>query len=241
MQLFLDFTDSPEKKDVLSLIELAKHGNESACEELYIKYKPLIDGKYFYRLLKKYNVPDSDLEDARSIIKLLFMKSIHSYKSGKSKFITYFISYVKWKFIEYYSAERLIPVPTTDTALNVLQNLSNTNCPVIGSPSDIIEYNDIRHSGKMVSFTIDNEIYDMPLELFFDKYIRSNIKLLLSDECAIIYSEYIKEYIKEPNGVFKRLSAKLDRPRSSIIKCVYGSNEKIRKKFKIKTISIENP
>jgi hypothetical protein len=167
-QLELNF-DSQESPEIINLIQCAKIGDENAWNILYAKYKDLIHGKYVQKII---SFQTRNSEDNKSILSVLFVEAVHSY-NGNSKFSTYLVNMIKWKFREKIAKERLIAAPVfkkdTETTNKIIKR---TRYKYIDEKYDCKEKDAI----SQVNINMCGIQTKMDTHFFFTKFILPRLK-----------------------------------------------------------------
>lgn len=222
----------PEKE----LLALCKNGNGEAIEILYERYTPLLYGP-FTRGILNYNTNGStkeDNEDARSIIKVIFMEAILGYTEGRSTFSTYLVNRIKWKFRDKLFSERIIAVRNNRSAAEMKRLLDATQCALV----DITKDNSLDKSisAPSVAIMMNKEEFVMPLTSFIDGMFMDACMKTLSKKERTIYFFYMETALKEMRGATNKVAKKFNMSPGNATKYIQKCSMKVANMLNIQGI-----
>ncbi len=233
-------TDSLPKEDIeiLKLIMQSKENDEVSIMRLRTRYKELLGGKFIQNLLN-FNFSGAnlvrnhqDLEDAESIINIIFLEAIASYNPIKSKFITHLTHMIKWKFHQYILRENLVVTRTNRKAAKVKESIEQNQC----FPTENIgEALLAKRWCDTVKFRYKDEQLDMPLDLFIDNFIIPAAKTIKNKKHVDIFLEYLNlsiksGYLKDKSEITTKFGISDKKLRTSLNYCNKRIKEYISKK-----------
>ncbi len=237
LPLYLKGNEEVDSADEVRLIELAQEGNFYATEKVYEKYKNLLFGPFIQNLIK-YNFNGSnaeDNEDAHSILTVIFMEAIKSYKPGKSKFSTYLTLRVKWKFRTKLYKERLISLNNNESAKNIVKKLEERKVTLMGS---VEEMPVMRSNEPLINFQIDDEDFSMPVQSFIDGPFITTCKEVLNSNEFEIYATYLGFAKQELRGALEKTAKKFSMSTNNIGRYVRACNIKVSKALNIERFTL---
>jgi hypothetical protein len=232
LPLYLKGNEEVDSADENRLIELAQEGNFYATEKVYEKYKNLLFGPFIQNLIN-YNFNGSnaeDNEDAHSILTVIFMEAIKSFKPGKSKFSTYLTLRVKWKFRTKLYKERLISLNNNESAKKIVKKLEERKVILVGTTDEMPV---VGSAEPMINFRIDNEDFSMPVQSFIDGPFIKTCKEVLSPNEFDIYSSYLGFAKVELRGALEKTAKRFSMSTNNIGRYVRACNTKVSQALNI--------
>ncbi len=225
-QIDLPLVNSNETADIMILIEETKKGNDSAAEQLYLKFRNLLNGRYIQKLLKFNIYNDDSKEEIQSILDLIFFEAVHSYNPERAKFSTHLILSIKNRFREYYAKERLIKLNKTIVATGKLvEKIESTRIlPLLEAQ------NERYREHKTINIKFGDSNIGIPQDIFLSMLRDKDISSLVPSKYRQIYREYIKNFSKEKPLDIKTLSSSLGITQFQFNYAIRKCNEIVKKK-----------
>lgn len=210
-----------ESPEIIALIEQSRAGNERAYEELYLKYYPLLNGGFIKKHIKNSD-GTVNKEEAMSILNLIFVQAVNSYKPEKSKFITHLTNYVKYKFTGHYLEERMMPFTNNATKEKIIDKLNKSNCILTDNIFGMVEREGhagrLSFSPKLISFEYLGQKLDMPIGVFISSFIPSIIDKIGNEESKNIFKYYISLVSDSEKGISSKMKLKFNKNMISLQK-----------------------
>ncbi len=236
-----ELTEIQESSEVVKLVEESKKGNEIAYEELYKKYTPLLKGKFIKRHIKSSN-DAVEKEDINSIMNLIFVETVNSYNPVKSKFITHLTNMIRFKFPGHSLQERMMPFTNNASKEKIIKKLNNTRCILTDNIFGMLENEGyasrLSFTPKMISFEYNEQVLDMPLNIFLDTFLPTLVDKMEDTNSKEIFNYYIKLILDGEKGVSSKLKKKFKKSLLSINKSLEEATSFINQN--IKFLEIKN-
>ncbi len=231
-QLALSF-NSKESPEVIDLVSRAKKGDDEAGNLLFEKYRKTLHGDFISKKLH-YNMNQSvqDSEEAHSIMHVIFMNSIHSYDSTKSKFITHLVNMIKYQFRDYLMREKLVSVKK-HLSSDKMNELIEKTAVVFSTPSEF----EISNVEKYVNFNIHDENFSMPEKVFIGKFIKDRAKVITPVSQRKVYQFYIQSILDGEKSPKKKVCEKFNLDSKKFYILITRCNEIVKQSLEIKDVS----
>lgn len=231
LELLLEENPYRENQDVIDKILAARNGDQPSYEDVYTKYKPILTSRYVERMIN-FTANKDTKDDYLSILNVLFVESVNTYDPTKSKFSTYLINRIKFKFYVKYIKERLINVPSGLKSAIVKDLIQQTVCSPIGMSNTFDTVMNPVIDRETVSVKIGDDIIDIDKKLFIEQMLLVNITSVLPKDYIMIYRTYIKNHLKDErtaiNKTAKRYKLTVQYIYSIVKKCNRIMQEKIQ-------------
>lgn len=220
-----------EEQEIISLVQLAKEGDDYAYDRLLLKYKDLITGKFVRNIIRPH-LGSLTNDDVTSTLNLIFVESVRSLNPSKAKLSTHFINTVRFRFYDYILKDRLIPVYNNKTTSAVKQMVEKTTCiPLEKEVAENLICANVSDEPSEIRITIEGVNYPIKKDVFINKYMKERILSLADKKEATIYRTYIELTLAQKSGPIDRLVKRFKVPKQKIYKIIRKCEELIKLDF----------